>query len=68
MDRHYLAEGGGIEVVGIIEVRGLGESEKAAGEILEHVEAIKRLQKVFYEVGVNVVLTDEGKEEITSGN
>ena len=35
---------------------------------MEHVEAIKRLQKVFYEVGVNVVLTDEGKEEITSGN
>ncbi len=55
-------------MVGIIEVRGLGEAEKAAGEILEHVEAIKRLQKVFYEVGVNVVLTDEGKEEITSGN
>lgn len=47
---------------------GVSETEKAAREILEHIEAIKEIQRRASWSGTSVQVVLENKEEAVSGN
>lgn len=53
-------------MIGEIKITGLGELDKDAREILEHIEAINKIMRG--ECWTNVRVTVDLKEETASGN
>lgn len=51
-----------------ISITGLSEAEKAANEILKHIEAIKEIQRSMSWTGTSIKIMLDNKEEAASGN
>ncbi len=51
-----------------IVISGINEAEKAAKEILAHVEAIRAIQRNVSYIGADIQVVLDSKEEAASGN
>lgn len=55
-------------MTGRIIITGISEAEKAAKEILEHIQAIKDIQRRMVWFGSDIQIVLDSKEEAASGN
>lgn len=55
-------------MTGRIIITGISEAEKAAKEILEHIQAIKDIKRRMVWFGSDIQIVLDSKEEAASGN
>ena len=55
-------------MTGRIIITGISDAEKAAKEILEHIQAIKDIQRRMVWFGSDIQIMLDSKEEAASGN
>lgn len=55
-------------MTGKIVITGISDAEKAAKEILEHIQAIKDIQRRMVWFGSDIQIVLDSKEEAASGN